>query len=64
MVHQFGGDARVLQIFLDEFGVFLVDLLRRWSGWCASWFSFFGLAEGRTGSESEGKQRAAERKAA
>ena len=63
VVHEFGGDARVLQVFLDELGVLFVDLLRGWSGWRGRWFAFFGLAEGRAGSESEGEQRAAERKA-
>ena len=28
VVHELGGDARVLQVFLDQAGVFLVDLLR------------------------------------
>ena len=52
MIHQLGGDARILQVFLDEFGVLLIDFLRGWSGWRGRWFGFFGLAEGGAGSES------------
>jgi hypothetical protein len=63
VVHQFGGDARILQVLRDEFGVLLVDLLRGGSGRRRRRFSFPGLAVRGAGGDSESEQRAAHCKA-
>ncbi len=62
MVHVFGGDARILQVLVDQLGVFLVHLLRRrWSsGLGRGGLTFLALREGRfydgAGSESAQQQ--------
>ena len=63
VVHKLGGDARVLQVFFDEPGVFFVDLLRGGRGGRGRGFGFSGLAENGAGDESESEQRASESRA-
>ncbi len=58
VVHQFGGDARVLQILFDELGVLFVDLLGSWRG--GRGFRFLGLAECGAGNKSAGEHGAAQ----
>ena len=53
MIHQLGRDPRILQVLLDETGVFLVDLLRSAYAWLRR-DRFLGL---ETRNEDEDEQR-------
>src|ERR1035438_5565270 len=56
VVHQFGGDARVLQVLLDQLGVLFVDLLRGGSSGRGRRFPLPGLAKSGAGNQSASQQ--------